>query len=69
MQHRGEPLTPIESGEVRALIERVGERQARIQLGLSAQTIARAVGGMHVQRGTLALIRQRLQAIKGEAAA
>jgi hypothetical protein len=64
MQHRGEVLTPLESGELRALVERVGERHAREQLSISSQTLARAIGQMHIQRGTVALIRQRLQALR-----
>jgi hypothetical protein len=64
MQHRGEKLTDTESSEIRALIERIGERQACAYLGVSAHTIARAVGAMHVQRGTIALLRQRLAEIQ-----
>lgn len=64
MQHRGDTLTPKESGELRALVERIGERQAREYLTVSAQTLACAIGQMHIQRGTVALIRQRLQALR-----
>lgn len=60
MKHHGETLTPTEAAEVRALVERIGEREARQLLRVSHQTLARAIAQMHVQRGTLALIRGAL---------
>jgi len=60
MQHRGETLTSDEAAEVRALAERIGEREARKRLRVSPQTLARAIAQMHVQRGTLSLIRSAL---------
>jgi hypothetical protein len=67
MQHRGTTLQVDEATELRHLIERVGERQARDYLTVSAQTLARAVGQMHLQRGTAAMIRQRLASLRGAA--
>lgn len=67
-QHRGETLTPAECAELREHVERVSERKLRSYIGVSAQTIARAIGGMHVQRGTVALIRQRLSSLRGATA-
>jgi hypothetical protein len=64
MQHRGETLSPLESAELRALVERIGERQALIVLTISRQTLARAIGQMHIQRGTASMIRQRFTELK-----
>jgi hypothetical protein len=61
MQHQGITLTDAEAASVRELCERIGERAAREKLGISHQTLARAIGQMHIQRGTLALIRGVLE--------
>ena len=68
MRHRGETLTPIEAGEIRALVERLGERSARIALAVSAQTLARAIGQMHLQRATVTHLRVRLAELGRDAA-
>ena len=68
MRHRGEVLTPIEAAEIRALVERIGERQARAALLVSSQTLARAVGQMHIQRVTATHVRTRLALLRAEAA-
>lgn len=59
-------LTATEAEEIRQIIERIGEPQTRQLLAISNQTLCRAVGQMHLQRGTVALIRERL---RGRAAA
>jgi len=64
MQHRGETLSPGEAADLRALVERLGEREARQRLMISAQTLARAIGRMHVQRSTAAVLRMRLRQIR-----
>lgn len=67
MTHRGETLTAIEASELRALVERIGERQARETLLVSAQTLARAIGLMHLQRATVTHIRARLAGVRAAA--
>jgi hypothetical protein len=64
MTHRGETLTAIEAAALRSLVERIGEKQARAVLQVSAQTLARAIGLMHVQRATATHIRARLAGIR-----
>ena len=66
MQHRGETLTAIEASQIRSLIERVGERQARAVLRVSGQTLARAVARMHLQRATVTHMRSLLSAVEGQ---
>ena len=61
MKHQGSALTEAEAARVRELCEQIGERAARQKLGISHQTLARAIGQMHIQRGTLALIRGALE--------
>ena len=48
---------------VRALIDKLGESEARKKLGLSRESIMRILAGYSVHQGTLALIRERLQAV------
>lgn len=61
-KHQGVILSDTEAATVRELCERIGERAARERLGVSHQTLARAVGRMHVQRGTAHLIRCAISA-------
>jgi hypothetical protein len=67
MTHRGETLTAIEASEIRALVERIGERQAKTALQVSSQTLARAIGQMHIQRATVTHIRTRLAGVRDAA--
>jgi hypothetical protein len=57
MKHRGETLTAVEASALRSLVERMGERQLRAALRVSPQTLARAIGLMHLQRATVTHIR------------
>lgn len=68
MTHRGETLSADEAAEIRALVERIGERSARIALLVSSQTLARAIGLMHLQRATVTHLRTRLAQIPRVAA-
>ena len=52
----GTPLSARDRERVRTLIARIGERGAQRALGVSRQTLARALSGLPVQRGTIALI-------------
>ena len=63
----GHPLTELDRARVRELIDRLGERQAAVTLGVADRTLLRAVAGIGVYRGTAALIRERLREL-GEAA-
>ena len=61
MQHRGQTLTAIEAAELRRLYERMGQRPACQYLRISGETLARAMAQMHLQRGSIELIRQGLR--------
>lgn len=68
MRHRGDTLTAIEAAEIRALTERLGEREACERLAIHRATLARAIGQMHLQRATLTHIRAGLTSLRAEAA-
>ena len=50
--------------EIREIIEDLGERAAAREMGLSVQTISRALAGQSIQAGTIALLEQRIAARK-----
>lgn len=52
---------------IRALISARGESAVARDLGLSRQSLARAIAGLEVRRGTAALIRERLREIAADA--
>jgi hypothetical protein len=68
MRHRGEVLTAEEAAEIRALSERLGEREACARLAVHRATLARAIGQLHVQRAMVTHLRTRLAALRTEAA-
>ena len=53
-------ITDREALAIRALIERDGERDAAAALGIAPSTMVRALAGMWVQAGTVALIERAL---------
>jgi hypothetical protein len=61
---------PLTSGE-RALLARyvreVGEARALTELALGRQTLARAIAGLSLRRGTIALVRARFGRMEGDA--
>lgn len=62
----GKPLREDHRAEVTELIRTAGEQQAAELLDVSRHTLGRLVGGLRVQRGTAALVAQRLSAIRGD---
>ncbi len=46
---------------VRALVAKVGINRTAMALGSSRESVARVVGGFAVRRGTVALMRARIQ--------
>ena len=52
-----------------ALVSVIGERAALERLNISRQTLARVTGGLPVRVGTLAQVRQQLQASAGQGGA
>jgi hypothetical protein len=54
-------LTGTEQAALKAAINRAGEPFVLKILSLSRQTLARAVGGLRLRRGTVVLIRQGMQ--------
>ena len=52
----GSPLPPDLLTRLRAVVERIGERRVARAVGLTATTIARALAGLALQRGSVALI-------------
>ena len=63
-RHRGVTLTDSEADELRALVQRLGENEARAYLRIAPQTMARAIAQMYIQRGSAELIRSGLRAIQ-----
>lgn len=64
----GKPLPDDDRAAVTELIRTAGEVQAAELLDVSRHTLGRLVGGLRVQRGTAALVAQRLSAIRGDEA-
>jgi hypothetical protein len=62
-------LLDEEQGRLRALIEQLGERATCQALGIPRATLARALAGLRVRRGSVALLRARLGATEGPDAA
>ena len=56
----GTPLPERERQAIRRLVAERGERQACVDLQVAAATLARAIAGMPLARGTLALMRERM---------
>lgn len=49
---------------IRGLIARVGEREAAAVLDVSRHTLGRLLSGLPIQKGTAALVLQRLGAVE-----
>lgn len=62
------PLGAAEREAIADLIRAYGERRVVELLEVSANTLGRLAGGLNVTRGTAALVRYRLAAIKERAA-
>lgn len=60
------PLPDPLRRRVAALVQSDGERLAIARLGIGRQTLARALAGLRLATGTLALVRQRLDAVEAE---
>ena len=60
----GGPLLEPDRSEVIALIEARGERETCVLLEVTRHTLPRLLSGPPVQRGTLALVRERLADIR-----
>lgn len=54
---RHEPAASDDRAWLVALVERIGEKDAAHEIGLSRATLARAIGGLGIHAGTRALIR------------
>jgi hypothetical protein len=53
-------LRAEEQHQLRALVRKMGERAACEALGIARSTLARALAGLPVRRGSVALLRARL---------
>jgi len=62
----GTPLPERERQAIRKLVKEHGEREACERLQLAAATLARAVAGFPMARGTLAQVRAQLAAVAPE---
>lgn len=60
-----EALTPAERERLRHAVGDIGERDAANYLRVSRQTLGRAIAGLPLHRGTVALIRQGLASWEG----
>ena len=56
-------LTSDEQAAVRAMMAAHGIRRAHVHLGVARHAMERAAGGLTIQRGTAALIREALAKI------
>ncbi len=65
MSHGASLSDPIRR-RLAGLVARHGERQTVARLGVSRQSLARALAGLALYPGTHALIRQRLDALDAE---
>ena len=63
----GGPVPVEHQHWLRSLIEQRGHGQAAEQLGISEQTLDRAIGGLDLQPGTRALIGNVIAASRSEA--
>lgn len=63
--HRhGKALVPAVQERLRALVNEVGEYKAAEIIGIGYPSIARAVAGLGLRRGTVTAIEMRLDAMK-----
>jgi hypothetical protein len=53
---KGEPLTPALRKRLEAFVAEHGEAQVAQQIGLATSTLARALAGLPVYRGTVRII-------------
>jgi hypothetical protein len=53
-------LSAEERQRLRSLLDSLGEREALARLGLNRHLVARAVGGLSIRRGSVALLRDAL---------
>lgn len=60
-RQEGRALEPHELDAMRAFVEQFGEESAAQQFLIGRQTIVRALSGLPLQRGTVALIRLTLE--------
>lgn len=58
---RGSPLAPTLRRKLAAAVQAVSERQVAEKSGCSRQSIARALAGLPVYRGTVSLIERYLE--------
>jgi hypothetical protein len=56
-------LEKTEQAQIRSLVEAQGVRRAHAALGISRHAMERAAGGLTIQRGTAALLEQRLRSL------
>ena len=63
---RGVELGPCELATLRRLVRDRGEREAAALAGISRNALARALGGLSVQRGTVRLIGDALAVMAAE---
>jgi hypothetical protein len=64
--NKGIPTTADRRSQLTALVRERGEVGAAIALHISRQTLARAIAGLPIQRGSHALIALRLVELKDE---
>ena len=69
MKHDETLLNATERRVLRGLVERVGILEAVNRLRVGRESIARAVAGMPVRRGTVAILRASLESDEGNHAA
>jgi hypothetical protein len=67
MAHVDTTLEAAERSALRALVDRIGVLAAVAKLGVSREPITRAIAGMPVRRGTIAILRTALDGLNAEA--
>ena len=63
MSNAAQPLAIEHREAVLNLVARIGERAAVEHLQISSISLGHVIGGLPIQRGTVALIRERVAAI------
>jgi hypothetical protein len=66
MQHGEKLLDATERRVLRALVDRVGILAAVDRLGVGRESVARAVAGMSIRKGTLLILRAGLATVESE---
>lgn len=60
-------MSPSERDALAETVKRLGEKRVQLALGMSRLALARALAGLRVRQGTVALVRLGLQRLEADA--